>query len=281
MQAFLQECFQEVILGLLVLYALVSTQVSTSKKKAAVEVTVASAIEESANQIKKSISPRVVYCASIDQVRSEAAEIITAAANEFSAAVAENTALMKDGSEERKDISQYFVTIYGAASLFNESEAGAKLGSTVRKQSITRYNDAMLLASEKKLHFRRYVSLLDENEMKSRSEGVRTEYVEWLQNQYQSLLRDANYTMIVSPRAPRWGSSNTSIIANPGLVEIKGHGGSAFAIYDRRIAIDLRASLRGDIYEALPQNKREIFSGDEKNMAWFAELIERCKNATA
>lgn len=276
MTDFLQGHYLELALMLIVLYALVSTHFSIYTKKQAIERTVSDAIKESKTQIEKSISPRIVYCASIDQVRSEAAEIISKAAHEFAKAVQENTDLMKDGSQQRKDISQYFVTIYGAASLFNESDAGKKLDDSIRQQSIERYREALALASEKKLHFRRYVSLIDENELKIRSENVKVEYLEWLHEQLGLLHRDANYTMIVSPRAPRWGASNTSLIANPGIIEIKGHGGSAFAIYDRRIAVDLRVSLRGDIYDALPQNKREVFSGDEESMKWFEGFINKC-----
>ncbi len=275
----IQANFLELTLVFLVLYALVSTHISMARKKSAVEKSVADAIEESKKQIQDSISPRVVFCASIDQVRSEAAEIILAAVNEFSTAVEENTKLIKGGDRERRDISQYFVTIYGAASLSNESDADKDRDNAVTQQSIARYNHAREKATLCKLHFRRYVSLLDSAELSNRSADVRSEYIDWLKRQQRDLINDANYTMVLSPRAPRWGSSNTSIIGNAGIIEIKGHGGSAFAIYDRRIAIDLRVSLRADIYGSLPKNRREIFSGDETSMSWLDTFINECEKA--
>jgi hypothetical protein len=276
MEDFLRNYFVATILILLILYALVSTHVSIAKKKAAIERSVTDAIEESKKQIKASISPRVVFCASIDQVRSEAAEIILAAVSEFSAAVEENARLAKDGSLIQLDISQYFITIYGAASLINESEVDRNLDDAVKRESITRYRGARDQASQSKLRFRRYVSLLDSGELSSRSEAVRAEYIDWLQRQYQDLQNDPNYTMILSPRAPRWGSSNSTIIGNAGIIEIKGHGGSAFAIYDRRIAVDLRTSLRADIYGSLPKNRREISQGDHESMSWLKAFIDQC-----
>lgn len=277
MQDFFREYYFEAILAVLILYALVSTNIKASRKKSSIEVNVASAIRDAKAQIERAINPRVIYCASIDQVRTEASQIISDAANEFVVASSENSRLIAEGSEERQDISQYFVTIYGAASLFNESDAGKKLDSEARKDSIKRYNDALALAARHKLIFRRYVSLLSETDLAGRSKNIQDEYLHWLHQQRATLEADQNYTMIVSPRAPQWGSSNTTIIANSGLVEIKGHGNSAFAIYDRRIAVDLRASLRGDIYEAMPQNKTEIGSGNSERMKWFDEFISNCE----
>lgn len=270
MKEIVQAYLFELILVSLVLYALVATHISMATKKSWVERSVADAIAESKRQILESISPRVVFCASIDQVKSEAAEIILAAVKEYSAAVDENEKLKDNGDSRQFDISQYFVTIYGAASLSTEDDG-------TKQQSNKPYDKARQQASKSKLRFRRYVSLLDSSELSSRSEPIQTEYIGWLKRQKSDLDRDANYAMIVSPRAPRWGSSNTSIIGNTGIIEIKGHGGSAFAIYDRRIATDLRASLRADIYGGLLQNIREISSGDKASMSWLAAFIRDCE----
>lgn len=278
MKDVIQAYLFELILVLLVLYALVSTHISMARKKSWVQRSVAEAIDESKKQILESISPRVVFCASIEQVQSEAAEIILAAVNEFSGAVEENARLIVAGDSKRVDISQYFVTIYGAASLINEDDDG-NLDDEARQRSNTPYDYARQQASLSKLRFRRYVSLLDSAELSSRSDAIRTEYIGWLKRQQRDLINDANYTMVLSPRAPRWGSSNTSIIGNAGIVEIKGHGESAFAIYDRRIATDLRASLRADIYGSLPKNRREVFSGDQASMSWLAAFISECESA--
>lgn len=280
MKDIIQAYLFELILVLLVLYALVSTHISIAKKKSWVERSVADAIEKSKKEILRSINPRVVFCASIDQVQSEAAEIILAAVKQFTDAVEENARLINTGDSNRIDISQFFVTIYGAASLINEDDDGT-LDNTDRQQSNTPYDYARQQASLSKLRFRRYVSLLDSAELSSRSEAIRLEYIGWLKRQQRDLINDANYAMVLSPRAPRWGSSNTTIIGNEGIIEIKGHGGSAFAIYDRRIATDLRASLRADIYGSLPKNRREIFSGDEASMSWLATFINECERAEA
>jgi hypothetical protein len=248
---FLQENIPTIALIALIIYALIATNIQIKNNKLEIAIEIEKAVNESSKQIERSISPRVVYWASIDQVRTEAAQIISEAAVEFATAAAENAKLIVEGSEERRDISQYFVTIYGAASLFNESEAGQKLDAADRKLSISRYNEATELAAKHKLQFRRYVSLIGGSELSTRSVGVQNEYIEWLIQQQKALARDANYTIIVSPRAPHWGSSNSSIIGNPGIVEVKGHGNSAFAIYDRRISIDLRSNK--SFNEKLPE----------------------------
>lgn len=269
----------ELILVILVLTALVSTQVSISRKGSAIDRSVARAIEESKEQIQTSISPRVVFCASIDQVRSEAAEIILAAANEFDAAVVKNAEFRARGTGKEEDISQYFVTIYGAASLAYQEGADTGSDNAVQQKYLTKYNQARQRASQCKLRFRRYVSLLEPAELPGRSEAVQKQYIAWLNDQKRDLARDANYAMIISPRAPRWGSSNTSIIGNEGIVEIKGHGGSAFAIYSERIASDLRASLRADIDGSLPTNRDEISFANKGSMRKLTKLIKECEEA--
>jgi hypothetical protein len=281
MADFIRAHLYDLILASLVIMALVSTWISIAKNTSAIDESVRQAIEESKNQIKDSIEPEVVFCASIDQVRSEAARIISAAAEEFEIAVAQNAEARAKGESEPKDISQYFITIYGAASLGYQKDLDLALDNAVKQTCLEKYNRARQRASESKLRFRRYVSLLEPGELKNRSDRVQKQYIIWLKDQKSDLEKDANYSMILSPRAPRWGSSNTSIIGNEGIVEIKGQGGSAFAIYSKRIASDLRASLKADIGSALESNRIEISSARQDRMAKLTEVIEACEKAIA
>lgn len=276
MQEFLQQNFLFIVTIVIVLYAIIALNIRVRTNKEKIEHEFKIEIEKSKEQIENSISPRVVFCSSIEQVRNEAANIISEAADNFSKATEENAKRRAKNKDKLIDISQYFVTIYGAASLFNESEAGSILSEDVREDSINSYLKALDSAARSKLQRRRYVSLITDSELKDRSESVKKEYIDWLKEQKALIKKDPNYIVIVSPRAPQWGSSNTSIITKSGLIEIKGHGRSAFAIDDERIAIGLRSSLRKSIYDAQPQNRREIHRNDEDSMEWLEKLISSC-----
>lgn len=278
MQEFLVQNYLIITTIVIVILSALSVKITIRDRKNKIESEFAAAIKKSSSQILQTISPRVVFCSSIEQVRTEAAIIISDAAKNYSDAIKRNSDIRaEDTKGELEELSQYFVTIYGAASLVNESEAGSVLDDNTRAISIKKYTDALESASESKLQLRRYVSLLRPNDLKDRSPSVRDEYVDWLYEQRKLLKKDPNYVIITSPRAPQWGSSNTSFISNSGLVEIKGHGNSAFAIYDERIAGSLRNSLRKDINDAMPQNRMEINVGNHDRMEWLNDFIANCE----
>ena len=246
----------------------------SKKGRDEVQIAVDAAIARSRSEINNAISPQVTFCSSIDQVRSEAANLILRASDSFKKAVDHNAEAFEEGAAEPEQVSDYFVTIYGSASLGNESEAGVGLDDEIRRRSIDEYQAALDRAASVQIQFRRYISLMSSAEFRGRSPGVREEYRGWLKGQVEQLNSDPNYTLIVSPRAPQWGTSNTTFLTRDGLIEVKGHGRAAIVVDDQRIAVRLRLSLQSDVYAALKKNRREINRADSAALDWLKSELE-------
>jgi len=237
-------------------------------------------IEESKKAIKDAISPHVIFCPGIDQVRKEAAALIRRAADEYDVAIRKRSNTGGADGADVEPLPEFFITIYGAASLGNRSDADESISKKESVASIKEYEAALAFSETTNIEFRRYVSLMTADQYENRSDKVKNEYADWLNSQIEQIQKDPNYTLIISPRAPQWGTSNTTFLTRQGLIEVKGHGNAAFVIDDTRIAIRMRASLRQDIYQALPSNVTTINSKRDTELEWFKNQIREINGLT-
>ena len=211
------------ICALLVLLNAYKAKTTQNEVQKAIE----DAIKDSKKDIERAISPKVIFLSSIDQVRRETAGFISKASDQFKDASDKKAKEVKENESGASsiDLSKYFITIYGSASLGNESQVGEQPEDEARRESIRKYQAAMDKAKSVQIQFHRYISLMSQGGFGRRSGEIQREYVDWLQKQLRLINDDSNYTLILSPRAPQWGTSSTTFLAYQGIIEVKGHMG--------------------------------------------------------
>jgi len=229
-------------------------------------------ISQSKKEVRDALTPYITFLPTIALVRKEAADIISRAAQSFKDARHRNSERfgMGDGKSS-EDLTDFYITMYGSAYLGQNHD---DLTSSSKDESITVYQEALRKASKDKVQFRRYVGLIPQSEISSRSEPIKQSYISWLKKQMSYLNSDPSYTLIISPRAPQWGTSNSTIITKDAILELKGNGSTGILIDDSRISNEMRGSLRDDIYDSAPSNRREINIIDDEQIKWLENEIK-------
>lgn len=217
------------------------------------------------------MTPRIVYCGSHLQVTREAALLVAEARRHYRTSLADSarddlgtekpeTEPITEESRKPSYEEQDFIALYGAASL-GEQEGGDE------------YRDAIHTAMGSGIRVRRYVRLLNPNELMNRNPNLMKQYAMWLARQYDDLLYSPNSHLINNIRAPQWGTANSSLITHIGILEIKGAGASGIAIYDAPVAASMRQTLSDEMSHARPENRREYATSIAGSMDQLKDFI--------
>lgn len=194
------------------------------------------------------VNPKVVHCVSPEEVSYEAILLIKETINE------------RDKFRDEDKENYPFISIFGAVDLGEHHKE---------------YSNALSAALEKKIRISRYARFLALEELKIRKIEIIQQYYEWLKRQKIELLENEHSTLYDNIRAPQWGSANSSLITNIGILEIKASGHAALAIYDESIARTMKTSLHNELEKASDKNKK-IYT-DNQNFEKFKKHISEVK----
>ncbi len=227
-------------------------------------------IEQSKEEMFKAIQPSVMFCSSRGEVKRAAAELIEDAAENFRKYKEKERNKDKNADIlDKKEYEEYYIAIYGSASL---SVKKSEENDAEHKD----YEAAAQKAKRELIPWRRYVSLLTNNDegqaFKSRTSEKRQEYINWLKHQSKLIAEDPQYTLIVTPRAPEWGTSSTTLLTNGALMEIKADGNAAIVIKGEGVSRNLRRALRDEIQGTKPENISYINTDTVHNIEGELEL---------
>jgi len=221
------------------------------------------------HELIRSVSPRIVFCATPEDVAKEAASLVDAARRAFEDRLQKKESSELGGShvdsaaEPESDYRENdFVVFYGAAAIGEGDTEGAHL-----------YRKAVDDAMSSGMRVRRYVHLLSPDDLKGRSDPIANTFLAWIGRQYDELMKSPDAFLINNVRAPQWGAANANLVTNAGLLEIKAGGQSALAVYDPAIAATMRRSMRTELNAARLGNRTEYSRSDTAAMKKLRALI--------
>jgi hypothetical protein len=186
--------------------------------------------------IKHNLSPIIVSLETNELVLEQANDII-------------NFALTEDKADH-----QYLMYV-GSGDLYKDPPPTEE---TESHTAIGDYMGTMSLVTSNRLNVTRYISLLDPAEYKKRDPEVREAYLRWLKKQISLLERNPNYVFFNCLRAPKWGSSRSSIFTERAVLDVIGNGLSGVLIRGEQVARTLREGSQTLFINAA--NKPEQYS---------------------
>lgn len=212
-------------------------------------------LDDHMEKLLSRVNPRVVHCVSPEEVSYEAVLLI------------EETIKARDKHRENDKDNYPFISIFGAVDLGEHHK---------------KYTNSLSEALEKRIRISRYARFLAPEELKSRKKEIIKQYSEWLSRQKEELLSNEHSTLFHNIRAPQWGSANSSLITNIGILEIKASGHAALAIYDESIARTMKNSLHDELEKASNKNKERYTDNNmeklEKHISEVKSILENMKS---
>lgn len=147
------------------------------------------------------------------------------------------TDLINTASREATESNRYIVYV-GSGDLLKDppNEESEKDNPAMAYQS------SIQSAKNDQITMVRYISLLDDEDFKRRIHQTQTDYLRWLDKQITNLEGNRNYTFWDCPRAPKWGSSRSSIFTERALLDVIGNGQTGVLIRGDQIS---NALLKG------------------------------------
>ncbi|HJP91774.1 MAG TPA: hypothetical protein VJ875_07445 [Pyrinomonadaceae bacterium] len=185
--------------------------------------------------IKTHLSPTILSLDDNDAVLKQAGDII-------------NTTL-KEPSQSNK-----FIVYVGSGDLLKDPPETDEGNSP-----LTDYQSALARLKNDGIAISRYISLLDKSDYQRRIPQTRAAYKRWILKQIALLDGNPQYTFYDTPRAPKWGSSRSSIFSYRALLDVIGNGQSGVLVRGDRVAQELlkgskdlfeNAGIKPSVYQA-------------------------------
>lgn len=130
------------------------------------------------------------------------------------------------------------------------------------------YQGALEELSSKSASIARVVKMMTHEEFLLRGPDAQEKYLVWLGNQRSQMQRNSNYRLINSPRAPKWGAPNASILLSDAMATISNKNGVTYVIKDPYISRKLASAAFTEIYSGEKDNisiyKKDGYSDHEK-----------------
>lgn len=139
-----------------------------------------------------------------------------------------NTTL-KEPSDPNK-----FVVYIGSGDLLRDPPPSDEENSPA-----TDYESALARIRNDGVPITRYISLLDKGDYQRRIPKTQAAYRSWLTKQIALLEGNPHYSFYDSPRAPKWGSSRSSMITQRALLDVVGNGLSGVLIRGDQVAEEI------------------------------------------
>lgn len=130
--------------------------------------------------------------------------------------------------------SNRFIVYIGSGDLLKDPPHDEE-GST----PLTEYQSVIARVKNDAVEVTRYISLLDKSDYHKRIPATQAAYKKWLIKQISLLEVNPNYTFYDCPRAPKWGSSRSSIFTQRALLDVVGNGQSGVLIRGEQVAQEL------------------------------------------
>lgn len=174
--------------------------------------------------IKTHLSPTIISLKDNEDVLKAASEMIDVA--------------LKETTEANK-----FVIYVGSGDLLRDPPQ-----SDDRDSPVTTYQSAIARLRNEGVQTTRYISLLDVADYQRRIPKTQSAYKAWIAKQIGLLEGNPRYIFYDSPRAPKWGSSRSSIFTKRALLDVVGNGLTGVLVRGDQVAQEL---LRGsqDLFE--------------------------------
>jgi hypothetical protein len=176
------------------------------------------------NWIKTNLSPTIISLKDNNDVLNAASDMI-------------NTTL-EEPTQENK-----FVVYVGSGDLLRDpppSDEGDSPSTT--------YQSAIARLKNDEVKTTRYISLLDVSDYRRRIRKTQSAYKAWISKQIGLLEGNPRYTFYDSPRAPKWGSSRSSIFTKRALLDVVGNGITGMLVRGDQVAQELLKGSR-DLFE--------------------------------
>lgn len=176
------------------------------------------------NWIKTNLSPAIISLKDNSEVLNAASDMINAT--------------LEEPTQENK-----FVVYVGSGDLLKnppQSDEGESPATT--------YQSAIARLKNDEVKTTRYISLLDISDYRRRIRRTQSAYKAWIAKQIGLLEGNPRYTFYDSPRAPKWGSSRSSIFTKRALLDVVGNGVTGVLVRGDQVAQEL---LKGsqDLFE--------------------------------
>jgi len=105
---------------------------------------------------------------------------------------------------------------------------------------LSNYISTMQAVKNNQVNVARYISLLDEIEYAKRVEPTRQAYKKWIAKQIFLLEQNVKYEFYDCMRAPKWGSSRSSVFTEHAVLDVIGPGTSGFVVRGEQVARTVR-----------------------------------------
>lgn len=197
--------------------------------------------------IKTHLSPTIISLKDNNDVLKAASEMIEVA--------------LREDAETNK-----FVVYVGSGDLLRDPPP-----TDDRESAVTSYQSAIARLRNQGVQTTRYISLLDSADYQRRVQRTKSAYKHWIAKQIALLEGNPRYTFYDSPRAPKWGSSRSSIFTKQALLDVVGTGLSGVLVRGEQVAQEL---LRGsqDLFETA--GIKPIVYDSSKLKAYLQDLVE-------
>lgn len=162
-----------------------------------------------------------------------------------------------------------FVVYIGSGDLLKDSPQSDEGDSPA-----TKYQSAIARLRNDAIQTTRYISLLDISDYQRRIPKTKSAYKAWISKQIGLLEGNPRYTFYDSPRAPKWGSSRSSIFTKQSLLDVVGNGVTGVLVRGDQVAQEL---LKGsqDLFESAGV-KPSVYNGTRLK-AYLQSLDEQLK----
>src|SRR6266404_4556727 len=174
--------------------------------------------------IKTHLSPTIISLNDNDDVLNAASDMINAA--------------LQEPTQTNK-----FVDYVGSGDLLKDppqSDDGDSAATIYQSATARLRNDAVRTT--------RYISLLDTSDYQRRLPKTQVAYKAWIAKQINLLEGNPRYTFYDSPRAPKWGSSRSSIFTKRALLDVVGNGLTGVLVRGDQVAQELLKGSK-DLFE--------------------------------
>lgn len=172
--------------------------------------------------IRKTLTPTIISLDSRDKVLREAADMILKAINEVSK-------------------SKKHIMYVGSGDLLKDNVDDEDAD---KKTAASEYESVMSQVMNDSIPVVRYISLLEDVDFLKRVPSTREAYKNWLKKQIRNLERNERYSFYESLRAPKWGSSRSSIFTSSAVLDVVGNGESGILIRGDQVADDLKRTSK-------------------------------------
>ena len=204
--------------------------------------------------IKTHLSPAIISLPTRNDVLKEASNIINAA--------------IKEASNSNK-----YIVYVGSGELLKDPPETEE-GDT----PLTEYQSVIARVKNDGVNVTRYISLLDKQDYQKRVNQTQEAYKRWLMKQISLLEANPNYTFYDCPRAPKWGSSRSSIFTRLALLDVIGNGHSGILVRGDQVAQELLKGSR-ELFETAGV-KPSVYKSSRLR-AYLNSLEDKAPNETS